>query len=345
MRTEKPSRERVDSVEESLPKTSEAPPARLLPELVRVERRGPVLRAAKSKLKPGNNGTFGIDLTAGCLVDCPFCHVRASSFFPGEGRVLFDPATADRLAEELKGFHELPRRVVLSPTSEPLPPCRIIRRETGRVIDLLLDRGIDVVLVTRGRIDRKTIARFAKSLDRVRVAVPFVSLDWTLHRALEPHAARPEVRIRQIARLIDAGVPVEARLEPIIARLNDSREALGPLFRALASIGVRDVLAHHLFIIPAMLEPLQKALAPFGLAERLSEDYRGGPVFSLGSLGATKHLPLDRRRESLARVSALAAESGILIQTGASQNPDFRRSEPEPKPRPKRDKQEVLIAV
>lgn len=344
MRTEKTSRARVDSPEEGSSDHPESP-VRRLPETVLVERRGPILRAAKSKSKPNRNGTYGIDLTAGCMVDCPFCHIRASSFYPGEGRILFDPATAERLSEELKTLKELPRRVVLSPTSEPLPPSRDVRRETSRVIDLLLDRGIDVVLVTRGRIDRKTIARFAKSLDRVRVAIPFVSLDWKLHRALEPLAARPEVRVRQIARLIDAGVPVEARVEPIITRLNDTREALSPLFRALAAAGVRDVLAHHLFVIPAMLEPLQKALVPFSLAERLAEDYRGGPVFSLGSVGSTKHLPLDRRRESLARVAAFAAEHGILIQTGATQNPDFRREEPEAKLKSKRDRQENLLAV
>ena len=148
--------------------------------------------------------------------------MRASSFYPGAGRVLFDPGTADRLAGELALLTESPRRVVLSPTSEPLPLSRPVRRETGKIIDLLLDRGIDVVLVTRGRIDRKMIARFAGALDRVRVALPFVSLDWTLHRALEPLAARPEVRIRRLERLIDAGVSVEVRLEPIIAGLNDS---------------------------------------------------------------------------------------------------------------------------
>ena len=304
-----------------------AGPPRALPELVPVSRRGPLLRPARGASP--ELGTFGLDLTAGCGHGCAFCHIRGSQLFPGEGRVLFDPGTAARLAATLDGMDRLPGLVVLSPTSDPLPFQREIREEAIRVVRILLDREIDVALVTRGRVPRELVTLLAEHPDRVRVAVGITTLGRHLSRLLEPRAAAPGSRLRGLARLIEAGVPVEARLEPLIAGLTDTRENLKPLFAGLARAGVRRVVAHYLFQHPAMLETLTEALAPLGLAERLVDDYQGGPVFAVGSLGPTKHLPLDARREGFARVFAWGAEHGLIVETGAAQNPDFHRGGPE----------------
>src|SRR5438045_3616852 len=103
----------------------ETRPRRYSPDLVRVERRGPVLRPS-----PRSEGTFGIDLTAGCPHGCRFCYIRGLSRYPGEGRVLFDPHVARRLVPELNALAEPPRQVVLSPASDPLPPVRAVVRAT-----------------------------------------------------------------------------------------------------------------------------------------------------------------------------------------------------------------------
>ena len=302
-------------------------PPRALPELVTVTRRGPLLRPARGASP--ELGTFGLDLTAGCGHGCAYCHIRGSQLFPGEGRVLFDPGTAARLAETLDGMDRLPGLVVLSPTSDPLPFQREVRAETLRVVRILLDREIDVAVLTRGRVPKELVALLAEHPDRTRVAVGVTTLGHHLGRLLEPRAAAPRARLRGLARLVEAGVPVEARLEPLIAGLTDTRENLKPLFDGLARAGVRRVVAHYLFQHPAMLEPLADALAPLGLAERLIDDYQGGPVFAVGSLGSTKHLPPDARREGFARIFAWGAEHGLIVQTGAAQNPDFHRGGPE----------------
>src|SRR3954469_17244440 len=89
------------------------------PRLVPVHRRSPLLRAARGAAE---SGIFGLDLTAGCVGGCPFCHIRGAPRYPGEGRVLFDPGASLRLGAELDGMSRPPRLVVLSPTSDPLPP-------------------------------------------------------------------------------------------------------------------------------------------------------------------------------------------------------------------------------
>lgn len=315
--------------------TREMPPpgvedarARLV--LEAVHRRGPILRPARKGSAPG---TFGIDLTAGCAHACAYCHIRGSAQFPGEGRVLHDPGTSLRLEAALDAMAQRPSTVVLSPSSDPLPPSREVRAEAFRVARILLEREIKVVLMTRGRIPSAMIDLFAEHPGRARAAVGLMTASRKLSRALEPRAASPTSRLGGLARLVAAGVEVEARVEPLIPGLTDTRESIKPLFAGLARAGVRRVVVHYLFQHPAMAAPLASALAPYGFAERIADDFQGGPVFPVGSLGAAKHLPLEARRDGLARLCCWGAEHGLVVETGATQNPDFRlRIEPVPRP-------------
>lgn len=290
------------------------------PRVVRVARLGPVLRPS-----PITAGVYGLDLTAGCAHGCPFCHIRGSSRYPGDARLLFDPFTGERLSDALDALDMLPRQVVLSPSSDPLPPLREVRTETLKVVGLLLDRGVSVQIMTRGRFAPAMIELLALHRQRVKVSVVIMTSDKALSRVLEPRAASPSGRIADIRRLIDAGVEVDARLEPLIPGRTDTRDNLAPLFNALAAAGVRKVVAHYLYLHSAIQESLDEAIAPLGWVERLRDEFDGGAVFRLGTVGATKHLPLETRRAGFAGMSSLGAEFGLTVTTGSSQNPDLPR--------------------
>jgi len=236
---------------------------------------------------------------------------------------LFDPFTTERLSDALDELELAPKSVVLSPSSDPLPACREIRDETYKTLKLLLSREIKVHLMTRGRITRRFVDLLARHRERVTVAMALMTTEKTLLRTLESRASSPGGRIADIGRLIAAGVNVELRLEPLIPGLTDTRENLVPLLAALTKAGVGRVVAHYLFLQPGMADSLDRALMPVGWTERLRDDFEGGPVFRIGSLGATKHLPLESRRAGLTRLISLGAEFGLWVTTGASQNPDL----------------------
>jgi DNA repair photolyase len=269
---------------------------------------------------------FGLDLTAGCLHDCPFCYIQGSARYPGPERVLFDRSASEHLQAALDDLEMRPIQVVLSPMSDPLPADRSVRAAAEAAIDLLLKRGIRVALLTRGRISRALVRRIAKSASLVQVAMAFTTWERALSRLLEPGAATIRGRIRAVGRLLAAGVQVDVRLEPLIPGLNDTPEQVEPLFAAFAEAGIKRVLAHYLFIEPSFVDRLSKTLAPVGWEERLFQLYEGGPVFRIGSLGATKHLPLDTRRAGFAQLSVLGADHGLVVETGSTQNPDLRRA-------------------
>lgn len=331
----------VDAAVRSLGSLSLEPPAlstvagRHRARLIPVSRRGPILQPARG-VDPAL-GVYGLDLTAGCGHGCTYCYVRSNSRFPGEGLIRFDPATSERLLEFLDAMPRPPRQVVLSPLSDPLPPDREVRAEALRVARILLERGISVAIWTRGRIGRPLLELLAKYPDRARVSVGIMTRDRALTGALEPNAAAPEVRLRGIGRLLSSGVPVEVRVEPLIAGLTDTRENLAPLFSRLAALGVSEVVAHYLFLQARGNDRLFESLERFGWGTKVEDGFEGGPAFALGSVGTTKHLPLEVRRAGLARLLAWGAEFGLRVRTGQAQNPDLPRgdgSRPEPIPAP-----------
>mgnify|MGYP000997209074 CR=1 FL=1 len=287
---------------------------------VRVRRRGPLLIPSSESASPG---IYGVDLTLGCGHFCRWCHVREAPAPMGRGRLLYDPRLAERLVDRLDSLAETPRAVCLSPRSDPFPPSREIVRVAEEVLNVLLEREIPVIVMTRGRIPRRLIESLAARSHLVRFAIGLSTLNRSISETLEPGAATPRARLRNVKRVLQAGLTCELRLEPLIPDWTDTRENLIPVFAALRELGVRELITHYLFLHPAMQEPFQAAIEPLGWKERLDDLYRGGPVFTLGSAGATKHLPLEARRTRLARVVAWAAEQGLSIRTGTAQNPDL----------------------
>ena len=310
------------SLASTLPVATDLSAGKNFAALTLVARRGPLLRPS-----PTTPGVFGIDLTAGCLHACPFCHIRDLPRYPGDARVLFDPLVTGRLEEAIDGLAEAPRLVVLSPASDPLPARRDVRDAAHRVIEVLIRREVNILVMTRGRVSRSLAALLASRPDKAKVAIGLMTRDRPLSRLLEPAAASPIARIRAVERLTTAGVPVEIRLEPMIPGLTDTAENLRPLFSTLAGAGARKVVAHYLFQTPRAGERLVESLRPIGWSEKIVDQFATGPVFPVGSQRIAKHVPLDARKAGFAHLGALAAEFGLLIDTGSAQNPDLPRRE------------------
>lgn len=292
----------------------------LPPKLIRVARRGPLLRPSPTAV-----GVYGLDLTAGCSIGCGFCHIRSSGRYPGPDRVLFDPFSSEHLNEALDALEMRPSLIVLSPSSDPLPFEREVRAETSRILRILLERKISVQIMTRGRFSTRLIELLSAHASQVKVAIALASTDRGISRVLEGRAGSPVGRLRDARRLVAAGVDVEIRLEPLIPDRTDTREALAPMFEAIARGGVRSVLFHYLYMHGELYDTLDVAFQPLPWGEGLRDAFEGGRVFRLGSLGPTKHLPLEVRRDGLARLTSLGAEYGLKVATGASQNPDMPR--------------------
>ena len=288
-----------------------------LPAVLRTRHFGPVLQAMTIG---GAADVAGLNVTRGCAHRCPGCFVRGAANYPTTGAVYLVDNLAERLDAELSGMARPPRAVYLCPSTDPFPPLSAVQRETARVVEVLAAHGVEAWLMTRGWIRPPALAALAAHAPRVKATVGFTTCDRGLQRSLEPWAAPPRMRLRQIAVLRERGVAVQAALEPLLPGLTDTRENLIPVLKALAAAGVRHVTAGYLFLREGIRERLAAELSD---GERVAAAFEGGPVLTAPGLAAARYLPRPRRQRGYALLMTLAAEHGIAVSVSSFTNPDF----------------------
>src|SRR5205085_5203841 len=131
--------------------------------------------------------------------------------------------------------------VYLCPSTDPFPPLAEVQAETARVVAVLGEHGVQAWLKTRGWIRPAALEVLAAHRERVKVTVGLTTLDRTMQRVLEPLAAPPRLRLRQIKQLHSLGISVQVALEPLVPGLTDTRANLTAVLDALALAGVHQV--------------------------------------------------------------------------------------------------------
>ncbi len=314
------------------PPSPSSPPLQLHPELParlprveRVPRRSPLLHAGPM---PDFPDVLSLNLAQGCAHRCSFCSVRAYPSYRGDDVIYLYEDAAQRLDAELTARRSLPRAVYLSPSTDPFMPLVEVQRETASIVEVLARHGVESWLMTRGHIRpsaRETLARHASL---VKVTVSLTTMDRVLQRAMEPLAAPPRHRLRQIARLRQLGVPVAVQVAPLVPGVTDQRENLVALLTALAGVGVRQISTGYMFVRSGIQENLSRSMHAHGWGEGLLDAFVGGPVLASGNVQAARYLPRQRRQQGYATLMTLAAEHGIRVTLCGLTNPDFRRSSP-----------------
>jgi len=202
----------------------------------------------------------------GCSHGCLYCY--ATSYI---GRRASTPKKRllQRLVRDLS-FIDLTRPISMSNSSDPYPPEEQFYGLTRRCLEVLVERGARVLVVTKGSL----VARDADLLSRgmCAVTVTITTMDRELASKLEPRAPPPSDRVEALRRLHEAGVPVGLRLDPVIPGLNDDRHSIREVLEAAHSAGVRFVVTSSYKARP---DNLKRMITAFPEMERAwTEIYR-----------------------------------------------------------------------
>lgn len=285
-----------------------------------IERKSPLLHA-------GPLGTpasvLSLNLAQGCLHGCGFCSARAYPHFPGDRTVLLYKNLAERLESELSSLRQLPRAVYLSPATDPFMPLLAVQEQTAVAVQVLAKHGVEAWLMTRGYIRPFVLEQLARVRHRVKVTVGITTLGRARQRSLEPLAAPPRLRLRTIAQLQQAGIPVHVEMAPLLPGLTDTQANLTELLEALAGVGVRQVTAGYLFLRSRISENLLPLLEAEGIKEKFLAEFEHGPVLSGDGISAARYLPKARRQRGFATLMSLAARLGMRVSICGLTNPDM----------------------
>lgn len=195
---------------------------------VRVERARRVISRNQS---PDLGLRQSVNPYRGCEHGCAYCFARPSHAYldlsPGldfETRLFAKTNAAEVLRAELARPGYLPAPIALGINTDGWQPIERRHGISRACLEVLLAARHPVSIVTKGsalRRDLDLLAALARD-GLVQVYVSVTTLDNGLSARLEPRAAAPHARLRLIAALREAGVPVGVLVAPVIPALTDA---------------------------------------------------------------------------------------------------------------------------
>ncbi|MGQ0277134.1 PA0069 family radical SAM protein [Sphingopyxis sp. Q841] len=224
----------------------------------------------------------------GCEHGCIYCFARPTHAFhdlsPGldfESRLFAKPDAAALLRGELAKRGYVPAPLAIGTNTDGYQP---IEREWGvtrAVVEVLAETRHPLIVTTKSdRIlrDIDLLADMARD-NLVGVAISVTTLDPAVARTLEPRAPHPKRRLAAIRKLIDAGVPTQVNISPIIPAITDHE--IEAIMAAAAEAGA--IRASYILLrLPHEVAPLFRAWLDAHYPDRAAkvihmvQDIRGG---------------------------------------------------------------------
>lgn len=203
-----------------------------------------------SILSGNDSPDIGFDLSInpyrGCEHGCIYCYARPTHSYlnlsPGldfETRIVAKVNAAERLREALASSAYEPALINIGSATDAYQPAERRLGITRSVIEVLAECAHPFAIVTKSagvERDLDLIAPMARA-GRAAVYVSLTTLDPALARLMEPRAASPQRRLRTIATLADAGVPVGVSVSPVIPFVNEPE--IERILEAAAAAGAR----------------------------------------------------------------------------------------------------------
>ncbi|MEW6571451.1 MAG: radical SAM protein [Nitrospirota bacterium] len=282
--------------------------------------------------------TPSINVTKGCMHSCVYCYARGFTDAPPKGEVHLYQNLPEMLERELDRKKKLPGWVSFSTVSDAFQNMDEILDITYRTMKLLLERGIGMSFLTKGFIPSDFIELFRKypsmsSLGKggikgnVRAKIGLVSLSEDYRKLFEPYTASAFQRLLNIKNLVNAGIEVSVRIDPIIPPLvkggegGFSENSIDRLLKRLKTEGVRNISVSALVMRPSIMNSFGEL--PSNIAQNILKQYVGQPWQSVITSAKTRLLPKNIRIAQYSRIKRIARQYGIDCKICGCKNPDL----------------------
>ncbi len=173
---------------------------------------------------------YSINPYRGCEHGCIYCFARPNHAYvdlsPGldfETRIFVKENAAERLERSLRRPGYRPSPITLGTATDPYQPVEAERRIPRQLLQVLVRYRHPFSLITKSTLVTRDLDLLAEAArhDLVSVVLSITTLDNPLKARLEPRTASGEGRLRAVAALAGAGVPVGVMVAPLIPWIND----------------------------------------------------------------------------------------------------------------------------
>jgi DNA repair photolyase len=190
--------------------------------------------AARGIITSNDSPDVGFDVSInpyrGCSHACVYCFARPTHSYLGlspgldfETKLFYKADAVNLLEAELSKPRYVCKPIALGINTDGYQPLERRLGVTRSILEVLVRCRHPVSLITKSALilrDLDLLADLAR--DRlVSVMLSITSLSNEIKRTLEPRTASPEARLRVIAALAQAGVPVGVMVAPVIPAITD----------------------------------------------------------------------------------------------------------------------------
>ena len=209
--------------------------------------------------KRGAPFTHAINPYRGCEFGCRYCYARYTHEFlemrdpqEFERKIYFKQNAAWLLEQEVRKLKP-GTAIGIGTATDPYQPIERRQKITRSILEVFAQHaGLRLGIVTKSPLilrDLDLLRTIAKR-NHFTVCMTVTTTDAALARVLEPRAPRPDLRIRAIARLRQAGLKAGVLCSPLMPGITDSRVSMRGVAQAASNAGASFFSAGALFLKP-----------------------------------------------------------------------------------------------
>jgi DNA repair photolyase len=197
----------------------------------------------------------------GCEFGCRYCYARYTHEFlemkpdEFERKIYFKQNAAWLLEQELKRLKP-GTEIAIGTATDPYQPLERKLRITRSLLEVFARHsGFRVGIVTKSALisrDIDLLKEVARN-NRLTVHITVTTMNAKLARQLEPRAPRPDLRMRTVAELREAGLRAGVMCSPLMPGITDSASSIRAVARAASVAGASFLAAGALFLKPCSL--------------------------------------------------------------------------------------------
>ena len=187
----------------------------------------------------------GMNLYRGCRHGCIYCDSRSACYrmeHPFEDIEVKQNALT--LLEDALRRKRRPCMIAPGSMSAPYPPPEEELRYTRRALELILQYGFGMTLLTKSSLVLRDLDLLQRINSQTKCVVQMTLTTWeeSLCRILEPNVSTTTERFAALMKLKEAGIPTVVWLCPILPFLNDTAENINRLLDCCEQAGVRGIV-------------------------------------------------------------------------------------------------------
>lgn len=284
-------------------------------------------------LSPRVPFAWTINSYRGCEFGCKYCYARYTHEFMElreamdfERKIYVKQHAAWLLRQELKQVRS-GQEIAIGTATDPYQPAE---RKFGITRSILEEfarhERLSLGLVTKSNLILRDLdlLQVVSAKNRLTIHITITTLKTNLARILEPRAPRPDLRLKTVEKLAQAGISTGVNCAPVLPGITDSPAELERIVKGAAQAGARSVYAIPLFLKPCSAKvflPFVKENFPRLLPEyekRYSDRAFASPAYQRRISSMIKayraKYGIDSREETLARADDRSGRASPVQQ-------------------------------